>query len=272
MIAKLIVWDRTREAAIERMLGALADMRIVGVGHNVNFLSRLVNHAAFREGRVDTGLIERERAELIPAFTSLPAEVFEVAALARVAAERELALSQFASPWNIADGWRINGAQNRTMQFSAGEQTASVALRYTTTGYLIGNEPAQVQRLSPAELRMSIGDRRIDASVVSLGEQMHLFLRGRHYVVTVIDQLAHAGEAEEVHGGLTAPMPGKVIALLAEPGAEVAKGAPLLVMEAMKMELTVFAPAKGKLVSYFCSVGDQVKEGMSLMDFEAAAA
>jgi 3-methylcrotonyl-CoA carboxylase alpha subunit len=116
---------------------------------------------------------------------------------------------------------------------------------------------------------VTIGDRHIDTSVVTLGEQTHVFLRGHHHVVTLIDPLAHAGEAEEVHGGLMAPMPGKVIALLVEPGAEVAKGAALLVMEAMKMELTVFAPAKGKLVSYFCTVGEQVKEGVPLMDFEA---
>src|SRR5690606_16320344 len=140
MIAKLIVWDRTREAAIERMLGALADTRIVGVGHNVNFLSRLVGHAAFREGRVDTGLIERERATLIPTSTELPREGFQIAALAQLAHEREQTKAQSVSPWSIADGWRINGAQNRTLQFAAGEQTANVTVRYTPNGYVIGDE------------------------------------------------------------------------------------------------------------------------------------
>jgi 3-methylcrotonyl-CoA carboxylase alpha subunit len=271
MIAKLIVWDRTREAAIARMLGALAQTRIVGVGHNVNFLSRLVNHAAFREGRVDTGLIERERAELLPASTTLPADVLEVAALAQVSAERERGIEQSSSPWDIADGWRINGAQNRTLQFAAGEQTANVSLRYTSTGYLIGDQPAQVLRVSPSELRITIGSRHIEATVVDLGEQRHVFLHGQQNVLTFVDPLAHAGESEEAHGGLTAPMPGKVIALLAEPGSEVAKGAPLLVMEAMKMEMTVFAPAKGKVVSFLCTVGEQVKEGLPLVDFQAAS-
>jgi 3-methylcrotonyl-CoA carboxylase alpha subunit len=269
MIAKLIVWDRTREAAIERMLLALAETRIVGVGHNVNFLARLVNHKAFREGIVDTGLIERERAELIPASTTLPQEVFEVAALAQVSEEREQSIKPTPSPWGLADGWRIAGAQNRTLQFAAGEQTASVSLRYTTTGYLIGDQPAQVQRLSASQLRINLGARHLETTVVDHGEQRHVFLHGHHHVLTFVDPLAHAGESEEAHGGLTAPMPGKVIALLAEPGAEVAKGAALLVMEAMKMELTVFAPGKGKLVSYLCNVGDQVKEGVPLVDFQA---
>jgi 3-methylcrotonyl-CoA carboxylase alpha subunit len=261
MIAKLIVWDRTREAAIERMLGALAETRIVGVGHNVNFLSRLVGHPAFREGRVDTGLIERERATLIPAASELPKEIFEVAALAQLAAEREEA-AQSNSPWSVADGWRLNGGQNRSLQFSAG---------YTPSDYLLGDEPARVQRTSDSDLRITIGSRHINTAVVKSGEQMHVFLRGQQHVLTYVDPLVHAGETEEAQGGLTAPMPGKIIALLAEPGAEVAKGAPLLVMEAMKMELTVFAPSKGKLVGYLCNAGDQVKEGVPLVDFQASA-
>ncbi|WP_129774765.1 acetyl/propionyl/methylcrotonyl-CoA carboxylase subunit alpha [Peristeroidobacter soli] len=267
MIAKLIVWDHTREAAIERMLGALAETRIVGVGHNVNFLSRLVGHPAFREGRVDTGLIERERAALIPTAAELPKQIFEVAALAQLATERDQSSS---SPWSITDGWRINGTQTRTLQFSAGEQTATVSVQYTSTGYLIGDEPARVVRTSDSDLRLTIGQRHINTAVVKSGEQMHVFLRGQQHVLTYNDPLVHAGETEETQGGLTAPMPGKIIALLSEPGAEVAKGAPLLVMEAMKMELTVFAPSKGKLVSYLCNAGDQVKEGVPLVDFQAS--
>ncbi|HEY0940926.1 MAG TPA: acetyl/propionyl/methylcrotonyl-CoA carboxylase subunit alpha [Steroidobacter sp.] len=270
MIAKLIVWDQTRDAAIERMLVALADTRIVGVGHNVNFLSRLVGHAAFREGRVDTGLIERERAALIPTSRELPQEVFEVAALAQLAHEREQAKTQSPSPWSIADGWRINGAQSRKLHFAAGEQTADVAVRYTSSGYVIDDEAATVQQ-SGSELRITIGQRHINAAVVRHGEQMHVFLRGAQHVLTYDDPLVHAGETEEIQGGLAAPMPGKIIALLAEPGADVAKGAALLVMEAMKMELTVFAPGKGTLVSYLCNVGDQVKEGVVLVDFQASA-
>src|SRR5690606_6966752 len=151
MIAKLIVWDRTREAAIERMLGALADTRIVGVGHNVNFLSRLVGHAAFREGRVDTGLIERERAALIPTSTVLTQEVFQVAALAQLAGEREQAQAEAGSPWSIADGWRSNGAQRRTLQFAAGEQVADVIVGYTPSSYVIDDEMSSVQRQSESD-------------------------------------------------------------------------------------------------------------------------
>lgn len=63
-------------------------------------------------------------------------------------------------------------------------------------------------------------------------------------------------------------MPGKIIALAAAVGEPVEKGAPLVVMEAMKMEHTLVAPAKGRVTAYRCEVGEQVEDGVSLVDFE----
>ena len=73
-------------------------------------------------------------------------------------------------------------------------------------------------------------------------------------------------------GGLLAPMPGKVIALIAEAGATVEKGAPLLILEAMKMEHTITAPAAGTVKGFHFAVGDQVGDGMELVDFEPTPA
>jgi 3-methylcrotonyl-CoA carboxylase alpha subunit len=78
------------------------------------------------------------------------------------------------------------------------------------------------------------------------------------------------GAGEEVEGGLRAPMPGKVIALSVEPGTQVEKGAPLLVLEAMKMEHTIVAPRKGVVKAYRFAPGDQVTDGAELVDFEGA--
>jgi 3-methylcrotonyl-CoA carboxylase alpha subunit len=68
---------------------------------------------------------------------------------------------------------------------------------------------------------------------------------------------------------LAAPMPGRIIAHLVAAGTTVSKGAPLLIMEAMKMEHTICAPANGTLRGYHAAVGQQVKEGSELIDFEA---
>lgn len=271
MLAKLIVWDRTRDAAVERMLLALSQMQVVGVGQNIAFLSRLIGHPSFRSGQVDTGLIERERDVLLPTQVEVPQEAFEIAALACVTRDAERSEAQADSPWAIADGWRVNATQTRTLQFDAGAQRFDVSVAYEAGGYRIGDRSARVTRLSPTSMRFVIGDAKVNADVVVHGETLHLFMRGQHHIVHYFDPLAHVGEEDEAQGGLTAPMPGKIVALLVDAGAGVAKGDALLVMEAMKMEMTVCAPADGTLVSFLCKVGEQVKEGIDLVEFEAKA-
>ena len=86
----------------------------------------------------------------------------------------------------------------------------------------------------------------------------------------LVNTLHTGGEGEEVEGGLRAPMPGKVIALSAQPGKLVEKGAPLLVLEAMKMEHTISAPRKGSVKAFHFAPGDQVTDGAELLDFEGA--
>ena len=85
----------------------------------------------------------------------------------------------------------------------------------------------------------------------------------------MVDLLDGAGSTHEEEGtGLVAPMPGKVIALLAKAGAAVEKGTPLLVLEAMKMEHTISAPHAGTVKSFRYAAGDQVGEGAELVDFD----
>ena len=110
---------------------------------------------------------------------------------------------------------------------------------------------------------------RMDASVVVAGEKRHVFLHGRAYQLARVDPLYHGAEGGGAEGGLLAPMPGKVIAQLARAGARIAKGAPLLILEAMKMEHTITAPAAGLLKSFRFAVGEQVGEGAELVEFEA---
>jgi 3-methylcrotonyl-CoA carboxylase alpha subunit len=101
--------------------------------------------------------------------------------------------------------------------------------------------------------------------VVKAGDTLHVFDHGAHHVFAVIDPYLPPAQAADAHGGLTAPMPGRVLAVLVKPGDRVARGAPLMVMEAMKMEHTVTAPAAGTIASIHHVVGDQVREGDELL-------
>jgi len=106
--------------------------------------------------------------------------------------------------------------------------------------------------------------------VVREGDVFHVFTGGAHYALNYNDPLAHAGQAEAEGGRLTAPMPGKIVAIIAEKSRQVEKGAPLLIMEAMKMEHTIAAPAQGVVEDFLYAVGDQVAEGAQLLVFKAA--
>ena len=283
MISKLIVWDENRDKALARMLAALAHYRVVGVANNIDFLSRLVTCPSFASGDVDTGLIEREQAQLFPEATTPPTQAWLVAALAELLREAQDAQHAAAhnvdpySPWHQRDGWRVNSAAQRSLRLRYGEVEEAIAVAYEADAYRL-TWRGQVTRVAgqlgtggSGQLRADLDGMRLTATVIAAAERRHVFLHGRAYVFASIDPLYHAGAGGGTAGGLTAPMPGKVIALLAEAGQRVEAGAPLLILEAMKMEHTITAPAAGLLKSYHFGVGEQVADGDELVDFDAAA-
>jgi 3-methylcrotonyl-CoA carboxylase alpha subunit len=278
MIAKLIVWDESRDAALKGMLQALARYRVVGVANNVEFLSRLVSCPAFTAADLDTGLIEREHAFLFPASSAPPREAWLLCALAELLREEQAAAAAAHadadphSPWHLRDGWRANSAARRTLVFRCGENEKSIGVAYAGRQLVVDvdgrSTPVAGSLGAGIELRADLGGTQLAATVVAAGERRHVFLHGRCHVLMAVDPLYHAGEGQGAEGGMTAPMPGKVIALLAEAGVRVEKGAPLLILEAMKMEHTIVAPAAGVVKRFRFGVGDQVADGAELVEFE----
>ncbi|MDO8958975.1 MAG: acetyl/propionyl/methylcrotonyl-CoA carboxylase subunit alpha [Rhodocyclaceae bacterium] len=280
MIAKLIVWDDSRERALARMLQALADYRIVGVTSNVGFLARLVACPSFARADLDTGLIERERAFLFPddAAAAPPREAWLLAALAELLRDQNYGAAKAAasgdahSPWHMRDGWRANGAARREIRLRAGSSEKVVTAAYQGSGFLLECEgrstPATGWLQDDGELRADLDGRRLGVTVVAAGEKRHVFFDGLSFIFAAIDPLYHAGAGGGTEGSLTAPMPGKVIAILAECGTGVEKGAPLIVLEAMKMEHTLVAPAAGTVKAFCYAVGEQVTDGAELLEFE----
>jgi len=278
MIAKLIVWGADRRQALARMRQALAQYRVVGVSNNVDFLARLVAVPSFANAELDTGLIEREHALLFPPAGDVPADVWVVAALAELLREKRLAEKTAAraadpdSPWRALDGWRLNGRTKRKLAFRLGDLVQDVLVQVVAGGHelTVGRQRlfARGALGTDSELQAQLGERRVRAAVVASGERRHVFLEGRPWPLSVVDTLHVGGDGEEVEGGLRAPMPGKVISVLVQPGATVEKGTPLLVMEAMKMEHTISAPRKGVVKEFRCAPGDQVSDGADLVDFE----
>ena len=269
MIAKLIVWEPTRDLALERMHRALSEFEVVGVSTNVAFLKRLITSPSFAEARLDTSLIEREQDWLAAESESDSKVPLLVAALAKVLLEG--ADSVDSSPWAQRDGFRLLGSLRRTMTLTSKGQTHTLRVTYRPSGFTM-EEGEAAWRVSGSldngsELTATIDDVRFHATVVAAGSAIHVFLGGQSFVFNVQDPLAFEGEEGPSEGSLVAPIPGLLTALLVEPGELVEKGSPLLVLEAMKMEYTVVAPARGRVQTFLFAVGDKVSEGTQLLEF-----
>jgi len=274
MIAKLIVHGATREEALARMSRALHACEVVGPHTNVEFLQRIVESEPFATGDLDTGLIERHHEAL---FAPVKKPFKEALALACAALlTREGGTAHGASPWDALSHWRLNSGFTQTLGWlaieSSGETGSPFTVAFARDGATQTLEHDGVREAfswsSGAglhEYRATIGDARATGRVFIDGDTFHVFCLGHALAFEWQNLLAHAADAEHGEGRLTAPMPGKVIAVLVEPGAVVEKGTPLIVMEAMKMEHTIGAPAAGTVSEVLYAVGDQVADGAQLL-------
>jgi 3-methylcrotonyl-CoA carboxylase alpha subunit len=276
MLAKVIAWAPTRQAAIERLNRGLEETDVRGIVTNIPFLSALVTHPSVAANTIDTGFIERELKTLAPA----PPAAGDLELCAAVAAllgdEQKSAQTEAKSPWQTF-GWMPVGRRHREFTFRQGQ----VALQNVTLRY--GNGPST----------LSIGDREFEfastmtgdgafdltldgmkSRVVAVVEGHELYLRTRNgrFDLHWVDPFG--GETEEQAGEdrIVAPLPGTVVALLAEEGATLEKGAPILTLEVMKMEQTLRAPFAGVLKAIKCKVGDIVQEGVELAEVEPIGA
>ena len=280
MIAKLIVWDVDRLAAVRRLRAALLETRVVGLATNTRFLTGLANHPAFAAAELDTGFIERHRADLLPPTAPVPERVLALAALGVLldravrAREAARASSDPFSPWARTDGWRLNDEAESALQFRDGGIDRPVSLVFRRDGYRLTLPGGAVvlargELAADGTLEADLDGVRLSAVWVRRGADVTVFYGGGHRL-TLIDVVAEASDQEPPGGLLTAPMPGRVVALLVEPGAAVERNQPLIVLEAMKMEHTLKAPQRGTVTGFRYGVGEQVEEGVTLVEFEPA--
>jgi 3-methylcrotonyl-CoA carboxylase alpha subunit len=267
MLAKLIVHAGTREEAVAALRSALSQVRIAGVGNNVMFLRRLAASKTFANGLLDIGFIERER-ELVSGTQLAPdAPALAAAALWIIGRERPAP----PSVWNRGDGWRLNGQLRRTLEFEPG---GPVVVQYLPEGLSlgIGERSAGASLLDQGNdmFHLQYGAEGVRLQIEEDAGQLRILIGDDEFRARRRDPLHLGGDAYVAEASLAAPMPGRVIAQLVAAGTTVAKGSPLLILEAMKMEHTICAPANGILRGFRAAVGEQVREGVELIDFEVA--
>ncbi|MCM2343950.1 MAG: acetyl/propionyl/methylcrotonyl-CoA carboxylase subunit alpha [Alphaproteobacteria bacterium] len=253
MIAKLIVHGETREEAIAEMQSALEETILSGLITNQEFLYNIFLSEDFIKGDVDTGFIPRHEQELLPSSYGCP-DIQDLA----IAAVLCLSGDQDEDPWGVMDNWRLNGALSRTLDFVSRGELIKIAVTCRGDEFEVsrGPEKTVINRAAPDQINL-----------VADGHDITIFRDGR-VVRLHLYKPGSAGEEAGGEGRITAPMPGKIISVLVEKGWSVDKNQPLLIMEAMKMEMTIRAGCAGIVDELPVSAGQQVVDGTLLVAIE----
>ncbi len=232
MIAKLIVHAPTRAEAAAGLAAACRAVEVWPVRTNAGFLVRTLSHADFIAGRVETGFIEARLDALVP--TGPPSErVLQTAGRHRLDASVA-----------VPRGFRLNAEPRLEAWLAHGGETRCIVLA-----------PETRQALLP---------------VFEQDGEIVVFENGEPYAFS--DPVAQAAVGDDPEGNaVVSPMPGRIVAVAVTVGDAVAKGAPLVVVEAMKMELSLQAAFAGTVVEVAVRVGQQVTEGAMLVRLEPEA-
>jgi 3-methylcrotonyl-CoA carboxylase alpha subunit len=276
MLAKVIAWAPTRQAAIDKLNRGLDEIDVRGITTNIPFLSALVTHPGVRANAIDTGFIERELTNL----TAAPAAPGDLELCAAVAIilddEQKAARAESHSPWQ-SSGWMPVGRRRRkfvfrqgqagehevTLHYGNGPSVVAIAEREMGFGYSVNDE---------GEIDVTLDGVRSRVVPVIDGHEIYLRTRYGRFELHWVDPFGGDDEEQVGEDKIAAPLPGTVVALLAEEGAVLEKGAPILTLEVMKMEQTLRAPFAGVLRKIKCKVGDIVQEGVELAEMEPTAA
>ncbi|GAA2397091.1 acetyl-CoA carboxylase biotin carboxylase subunit [Streptomyces glaucosporus] len=267
MLAKVIVHGPDRSSALRRLRSALAETTVLGVETNTSFLRALLAHPDVVSGNLDTGLVDRDAASLLP--PEVPGEVYAAAALLRHAdLEPEASPTGWTDPFSAPTGWRLGGEPAWTVHHLRvpGREPVAVRVRGRAGG-------AEVRVGDAPPVRAALRTDAPGRALLEWDGVVHVFAHARADGGRWLGRDGagwHLADHDPVeaslrggagaHGAdtLTAPMPGTVTVVKAAVGDVVTAGQSLLVVEAMKMEHVIAAPYDGTVVELDVTPGSTV--------------
>jgi acyl-CoA carboxylase subunit alpha len=268
MLAKVIAHGPTRADAARRLARALGQAGIHGVTTNRDLLAAILREPEFLAGGTDTGYLTRHEAAAL-ALTAAGAGDRPVAVHALAAALARQARHRAGAPvlGTLPSGWRnVFSAPQRVSYTVAGQpREVSYRIRGDRVDAEVDGVPlrALVRAATPDQVDLEIDGTRRVYRVHQVGADVYVDASNGSSALSEIPRFGDPTKLAPA-GSLLAPMPGLVLRVLAEPGAVVTAGQPLLVLEAMKMEQTVSAPADGVLAELRAKAGEQVSTGQVL--------
>jgi acetyl/propionyl-CoA carboxylase alpha subunit len=266
MLAKVIGYGRTRDEACARLARALTETRVHGVSTNRDLLIGILREAEFRAGAIDTSYLDRHDPAALSVGTASADTPSIHALVAALAAQAERRTSTAVLP-GLPSGWRTLPCADQRVDFTMGEAEIHVSYRFTR-----GKVAASVSGCPFAVELYSASADLVDAEIDGVRRRYRVTQEGSdHYVDSALgstmlretERFPDPTTAAEA-GSLVAPMPGAVVRIEVIQGTRVEAGAPIVVLEAMKMEHTVRAPADGVVSTISVTAGDQVESGQVL--------
>ncbi|HEX5257472.1 MAG TPA: biotin/lipoyl-containing protein, partial [Sphingomicrobium sp.] len=277
MIAKLVTWAPTRDAAIDAQVDALDQFVIDGINDNVDFLSALMQHPRYRSGEITTGFIAEEYAD---GFHGAPADDQLIADLAVIAGMVSVIGEERALEISDQLGERVYMPCERIVRIDGGAEHKVRIKPYTggTLAILDGGELIDiVGRWHPGQrlLTVLIDGRKRIVQVRRAGRDWELQTRGSTHRVQVLSphvaDLSHFmidKPPPDLSRLLLAPMPGLLTKLDVKVGDKVEPGQPVAVMEAMKMENILRAPKAATVKATPAKPGDSLAVDQVIVEFE----
>ncbi|MDK4705558.1 acetyl/propionyl/methylcrotonyl-CoA carboxylase subunit alpha [Rhizobium sp. CNPSo 4062] len=266
LIAKLTVHAPDRAAALAKLTRGLEQTQVAGTTTNLDFLIRLGHQPDFAAGQPDTGLIDRD----VEALTSARQPDDAALAIAAIVEAGGFAQAADNDPWLSLGAWQLWGEASRpvTLHFAHGQQNCRVAAKGRSLFSVAFDGRAILVRLLAGEglsRHVEIDGRQSHVDIFETSSGLTLFLDGQTHHFHRLDLLDGGEEAASGGDRVIAPMPGLVKIVRVREGDTVAKGQALIVMEAMKMELTLTAARDGIIESLHVGEGDQTSESAVLL-------
>jgi len=275
MIAKVVAHGATRAEATRRLVRTLERTSVQGLASNRALLVRILEHPAFAAGDLDTHFLDRHFAGALGEPAD-PARERLAAIAAMMVAHEDHAASREVVP-GVPNGFRIHHAVPQTVTYTVGDRCLTLAYRSRGRGRfdvaLDGAASTSVRLVSwsaPALVLEDHDGHRHTLRVVVDEVASTFYVHGLRGSVALVERprFPEPG-AEDVAGGCVAPMPGRIVQVLAAEGQAVTRGAVLVILEAMKMEHSVVAAVDGVVTRVAVQAGEQVESGQILAVVEA---
>ncbi|KAM3581946.1 hypothetical protein VKS41_005386 [Umbelopsis sp. WA50703] len=291
MIAKLVVRGEDRNDALRVLKRALDSYNIVGLNTNISFIKTVAEHPEFIKGEVETGFIQQFEGDLLKKTAGADVDPTTLALAAHAIAVKEKAgqkpnANDPFNPWStLQHPFRVNGGTSRTISLQAGSDNAEYEV-------ILDSEPHAYPKMSnvhivDAKTKKEVLQLKSDDPTVDENGMLIATLDGRRYKVNAViegDNVDVFGEhgrttftiptpsyltagAADAVGSVKTPMPCKISQVLVKPGEKVEKDAPLIILEAMKMEHIIRSPFSGTIDQVLYALGDMVAENKSLVTF-----